>query len=839
MHTTATTAEFHSRNNRGLCHSRGTARNLRSLVSIILVWAVVHSTPAAMARAADLQAQHEFKIPAQPLGTALLAFSDQAKVQVLMWAGAQPNAQSPGAMGELTAAKALTSILSNTGFAFKEIDEETVAIVNSTDAKATATAEPENKNAKLEEIIVTAQKRRERLIDTPLSVSVVSSESLTRMGATQLRDFADSVPGLNFKTLGAGLTQISLRGVTTGNDVSSTVGIYVDEVPYGSSSGFASGAQTALDVGLFNLDRIEVLRGPQGTLYGASTMGGLLKYVTKRPDETRFGVEVQTGISDTREGGVSYQGAATVNAPIVTDKAALRVTGFYSRDGGYVDNLALSSKDHPSDIHGGRLDLLLTPGDALTIRLNGFLQDISRDGEGTSDYAFSGVPLDGSLDQRRLFSEPFDQRFRLVSGTVTYDLRLATLTSVSSYQTARTEYVEDLSRAYVPLFASIGLPFSAVGLALNPTTDKFTQELRLAAERTELFEWLIGGFYTHETSDSRVAFLLRDLAGQPTPNNLLTLSAPSRYEEYAAFGDLTWHLSDKFDVTGGVRYARNQQEFTQNGSGLLIGSTPTRRSSEDVFTYLANARYRFSDHATAYLRYATGYRPGGPNYVANDPITGLALAGETFEADHLKSYEAGIKAETADQRFGLDLAGYYINWSNIQILTARGGFSVYTNAPGGATVRGTELTLTARPIRALTVTGAFAYQRAQMSEADPDLGAAKGERLPNVPRFTAALNADYELPVESLQPAVGATLRYVDERTASFDDSTFPQYRLPDYVTVDLRAGVMLGSFNTQLYLRNLVDERGQQSAMFTHFGTAHVAIQQPRTIGISVTTHF
>src|SRR5204862_1333037 len=132
---------------------------------------------------------------------------------------------------------------------------------------------------------------------------------------------------------------------------------------------------------------------------------------------------------------------------------------------------------------------------------------------------------------------------------------------------------------------------------------------------------------------------------------LYTVSRPSLYEEYAAFGDLTWHLTHKFDVTGGVRYARNNQMFTQIGSGALIGSSPTTRSSEDVFTYLANARYHFSDHTTAYLRYATGYRPGGPNVVT------IAGGPGTFESDRLKSYEAGFKAETTDGRFGVDLSG--------------------------------------------------------------------------------------------------------------------------------------------------------------------------------------
>jgi len=321
------------------------------------------------------------------------------------------------------------------------------------------TSPPEtSQNVELQEIVVTAQKRAERLIDTPQSVSVLSSDQLTQLGATQFRDYANTVPGLDFSTSGAGYTQISMRGVTSGIDVSPTVGIYVDDVPYGSSSAFASGAELAVDVGLFDLDRIELLRGPQGTLYGASTMGGLIKYVTRMPESSRFGVEAQAGVSATGDGGgINYNTAAAVNVPISPGVAALRASGYESHDGGYISNVALSQKAvNRSDTYGGRLDLLLTPANQLTVRLTGFLQNISRQGEGTTDYAYSGSPLYGSLDQHRLFAEPFDQEFRLVSGTVTYGFGPATLTSISSYQTLKTDLQWDLSAHYVPLFEAVG-----------------------------------------------------------------------------------------------------------------------------------------------------------------------------------------------------------------------------------------------------------------------------------------------------------------------------------------------------------------------------------------------
>lgn len=695
--------------------------------------------------------------------------------------------------------------------------------------------------ASLSELVVTAQKREERLIDVPQSVSVLQAEGFGRTGATQFLDFANAVPGLSFQTAGGGgWTQITLRGVTTGFDVGPTVGVYVDEVPYGSSTAFALGAQHALDVGLFDLDRVEVLRGPQGTLYGASTMGGLIKYVTKRPDATRLGVDAQAGTSASRDGGVSYNGALAINAPIAPDRAALRASGFYSRDGGYVANLALGEEDvNHADIYGGRVDLSFTPSEALSIRLGGFLQDISRDGQATVEYTLEGIPQYGGLDQFRRFDEPNDLRYRLGSGTLAYRFGGAALTSISSYQTARSEGPWDISAVYVPLLqAVLGRSYSGVRYSNNVRTNKFTQEVRLAGEDGRPLEWVVGGFFTHETSRWEEQFDLRDPAGNPAPNDLYAFSAPSVYDEYAGFGNLTWHLTDRFSLTGGLRYAYNDQEYTQNGAGLFIGSRPTASSDEDVVTYLANARYRFSDQATGYVRYATGYRPGGPNASANDPVTGLPLGSPRFEADRLRSYEIGLKGETPNQRLGLEVAGYYIDWDNIQVQVIRGGFALRANAPGGASVRGGELTLTARPISAFTVAGTLAYQDAHISEADADLGAANGERLPNVPRFTTSLNADYELSVGQVRPTVGGTLRYVSDRRVSFDASTLPQYRLPDYATVDLRAGLTLHPVNVSLFVRNLLDERGQLSVILPQFGN-RIAILQPRTIGVAVTRPF
>lgn len=700
-------------------------------------------------------------------------------------------------------------------------------------------------NASGEDIVVTAQKRSERLIDTPQSVTALSSDDLSRLAARQFVDFATSVPGLQFTTQGAGTSQISMRGVTTGADVGSTVGIYVDDVPYGSSSAFANGARRALDVGLFDVDRIEVLRGPQGTLYGASSIGGVLKYVMQKPSLTECSESAEAGVSGTRDGGTSYDGSAVVNVPLINDKAAVRASGYYSRDGGYVDNVGNGEKNvDRGEVYGGRLDLLVVPTEDLSIRLTGFAQNIRRDGESYVNIGLDGTPVAGILDQDHPLGEPFRSDFRLVSGTVTYDAGWATLTSISSYQSMTTHDATDGSGVYAPILALYyGVSdASAVAIDEYDRTRKFTQEFRLASATGHKLEWQLGAFYTHENTLLHQVGQSYDAALQPIPVNILNAQIPSIYKEYAVFGDVTYHLTDKFDVTGGVRYAHNNQDFVQNNSGLLVSSAPERKSSEGVTTWLADARYRFSRNVTAYARFATGYRPGGPNYLVLDPSTGKQAAPSTFKSDTLDSYEVGLKAETADHSFAVDASAYYIDWKNIQLLTAVAGVTTYLNA-GLAHIKGAELTLTARPTKGFVATGAFAYNDGYLAQADPDLGARKGERLPNTPHFTASVNADYTLVDMSLKPSLGASVRYGSNQTTSFDGNlSLPQYRLPDYVTVDMRAGFVVGPVDAQIYVHNLFDVRAQLSAstvLSSLGGPAQVTLLRPRTVGLRLMSHF
>jgi len=372
-------------------------------------------------------------------------------------------------------------------------------------------------------------------------------------------------------------------------------------------------------------------------LYGASTMGGILKYVSRKPNFDGVSGEVQTSLSvATGGGGFNYNVAGVINAPVVADKLALRASAFETHDGGFIDNpVRGKSNVNSSNIYGGRLDLLFKPSDALTVRLNAFAQNISSDGMSTMDFTQTGAPTYGDLQQGNPVDQPFLQQFRLISGTVSYDAGPATLTSVSSYQFARSNVTYDFTRLYVPLLqAFFGRTYSAVGDQQVARLGKFTQELRLASNGTQRVDWLVGGFYTRETSTNEQAFQLRDAAGRSVPNDVFAFHVPSHYAEFAGFADVTVHLTEVLDISGGVRYARNVQDFRQDATGLFGVPNPSGTSADNVATYLANARYKFGDNATAYVRYATGYRPGGPNFVARDAATGRLLARAYLRVRH-------------------------------------------------------------------------------------------------------------------------------------------------------------------------------------------------------------
>jgi iron complex outermembrane receptor protein len=733
-------------------------------------------------------------------------------------------------------------------------------------------------------IVVTAQKRAQVLLDVPSSVTVIGGDTLERQQATNFQDYLSLVPGFSINGSTAGVTRLTLRGANTGG-VASTVAIFMDDVPVGSRTGLANGAILSGDFDPFDLNRIEVLRGPQGTLYGASSFGGVLRYITNAPKLNRFEARAQAGIEDTAHGGLGYNAAAVVNAPL-GDKAAIRVNGFYRKDHGYIDSIGnnpianflggelgstLLKKDiNDKKSYGGRASLLLNPTEAVSVRLTAFAQNLN---SGASD-AFEAdpdtlKPLYGGFVQSRYQPEPTRIKYRVYNGTLDWDLGFANLFSSTAYSTfsekleTDASFIQDLA-ATISFLAAIGNPLVVdapvtrpLGLELFQTTatDKFTQEFRLSSPNNEHFEWLLGAFYTHEKSAIDPQNYFATEFGTDTiatdVKQIAHIFLHSKYDEYAGFANATWHATPRFDFTVGGRLAHNKQRASLLIDSDLLGSAEGNdlNSSETVFTYSVAPRYELSDHASVYARVATGYRPGGPNVIPAGTPPGVPAS---YGADRLTNWEVGIKAEAPDGHlWSAELAAYHIDWKNIQLFERINNTGINANG-GKAKVDGLEASGALRPIPGLTLAANGAYTNGKLKdETPPDTGGHAGDRLPWVPKWSGALHADYDFTLATgTEGFVGASVNYVGRRTTEFGERRADDtlVRIPSYAEFDLRAGVNLDRFRIEAFAHNLFDKRGITDAFafpspptppsFPN-GAAAIGVIRPRTIGLTVTANF
>jgi len=694
----------------------------------------------------------------------------------------------------------------------------------------------------LPDIVVTAQKRSERLIDVPASISVLTGAQLEQTGASGLVDYAASVPGMSVNSGGTpGKTNVVLRGISTG-DGGALVGTYLDDTPLGSSSGFARGDAFQLDLLPYDIDRLEVLRGPQGTLYGASTMGGLLKYVMRQADpdhiEARGGGMIESTANSSEP---SWGARGMINIPIVKGVLAIRASGFYQDNAGWIDNPQRGVRgENSSSQKGGRVALFWQPTDRLTFKASAMLQDINSDGNAAVAVdAITTQPLVGRYSRNHALAEPFTQKLRYYSLTGTWDAGFATLTSATSWSKSHNASIVDESSNYSPYFQLFDPSAPANGLSafsVDISLNKFTQELRLASQKSGHIEWLIGGFYTIEHALNRQS--LTALNPDTSPIASLTPFAlvhwPTAYREYAAFGNITYKFSRWFDITGGFRFSHNKQSYDQQLDGVLFGGpTDTRlTSSADVTTWSASARLHPDANSTFYVRAASGYRPGGPNA----PVIGAPPA---YAADRLTNYEVGYKALLLDKALNLELSAFYIDWSDIQVPIVLATGSTTGNG-GKASSRGFEASVQYRAAPGLNIGANTSYTDARLDSAVPALGALKGDQLPNAARWQAATTIDYSRPLSShTDLLLGASYRYRGATLTGLQ-SIPTTIRIPAQSVVDAYAGLTFGQLSARAYMRNIFNERAYTTFFDPDATGAGLLVPiQPRTIGFSLDYRF
>ncbi|WP_448101454.1 TonB-dependent receptor [Luteibacter jiangsuensis] len=704
----------------------------------------------------------------------------------------------------------------------------------------------------LSAVTVTANKRSERVLDVPMAVSALNGGQLDRESAQSFADYATRVPGLNTVTIGPGQTQLTLRGITSGsNTPNATVGTYIDDTPFGSSTVYAAGAMLTPDIDPDDVDRIEVLRGPQGTLYGSNTLGGLVKFVTTPPDSTRFAGRVQVGGSSVSHGGDGFDTHAMINLPLVKDELALRVNAFARHDPGYIDNVANGKKDtNDAEVRGGRAQLLWTPSSTVSVRLAGLAQNLDGDAlanAGVQVYPVSLRPIYGDLRQSlAVGTGKFGVRYRLYSADVSADFGWATLVSSTSYGKLDKRSDTDTTFAYGPLVNPLlGLDNGAYSISNPMELNKVTQELRLQSATDQAVEWRAGVFFTREhTTNVQDVNVFDATTGVPIalPETAGHVAVgPAKFKEWAGYADITWHATSRFAVTVGGRYSHDSTEFHETSYGLLAPTAEfTQKSTDKPSTYLVNPTFKFNDNLMVYGRIASSFRPGG----ANTSVLPGTDAPKTFDQDRLVNYELGLKSSSEDKRSTVEVAAFLIDWKDIQLAAIAGGVSFLSNG-GKARSRGLEASWNYVAANGLVFSTNATWTRAELtSDTPPGLFGRKGDRLPYVPKLNANVGIDYDFPIgEDWSAFVGGSYRYVGDRVSDFSTEEGPRFAIPSYSAVDLRAGVYVGDFTFKAYVKNVFDKRGVSSIgpetldpRASPFSARYIV---PRTVGVSASVDF
>lgn len=699
--------------------------------------------------------------------------------------------------------------------------------------------------AVLEEVIVTAQKRDENLMDVPVPVHVLAATKLADKSQYRLQDYYQKIPGLAMTPNEAsGAPSIAIRGITSGASVlNPTVSVLVDDLQFGSSTSDGGGFITP-DFDPSDLAQIEVLRGPQGTLYGASSIGGLIKYVTVNPSTDKLHGRVQLGASDVAKGGTGYTANAAVNVPI-SDTFAVRLSGFTREDPGYIDNIRLTGERdvNETDVWGGHIAALWLPTDDLSVKLSAVIQENEVSGwpyitkaPGIGDMEQSFLPNTGLLKRN----------FQAYSMTVEGAFDGFDLTWLTGYSESELKSRLDFTESIGELIEII-YPATRDSLNLDDTaTEKFSQELRISTQFGSRVEVLGGIFYTRENSPWKLVWLAADPNGQPI-GDVATINWVSTFEEAAAFTNLTLQITDRFDVQLGARYSHLKQTYKETDTGPLIEPDspyviPKVDTTDNQTIYLLTPRFKLTPDMMLYARFASGYRPGGINAGLIN-FADLSNVSQVYSPDTTENYELGMKGSVLDGRLSFDASLYHISWKDTQIslFDPDSGQNYFTNG-SEAKSDGVELSLQLIVSEALRVDGWVAWNNAELTEALPAESTAfgrKGTRLPYSSELSASVSADYEFPLAGKTGFVGSTLSYIDDRVGAFLGDATPREVFPSYTQIDIHGGIEWDQWTVNVYVNNLSDRRGVLGGGVGTIPPTAFQVIQPRTIGFSMVRTF
>ncbi len=874
----------------------------RMLVAVALTVAIALQPPAAHA---DLSKTIPFSIGPQLLADALAKYSAQSGVQVTSPAELLEGKSCEGVVGSYSAQDALRRLLEGTNLAYDVIGSSTVAIrsaasVSSGAVSSTATqvadqqlrlakaagrtdtsqdtagsgdSKPDSSaQAGVQEVIVTATKRAENIQNVPMSIAVIGNQDIERRGLIGMEDYLRSIPGVNQIDNGAQSNAIVIRGIATSPEFenatnAATVATYFDETPITGAAGYG---QSGIDVRPVDIERIEVLKGPQGTSYGSASLGGTMRIIPVKPKLDTFSGKVAAAYSDTSGAGSDnsmIQGV--VNIPVVENKFAVRAVGYRYEDSGFYRNvagndpatIALSdaagfnvrgfSQDDVGHMvsTGGRLAALWQPTGRFDLSLNFLTQKIEQDGTPLQElgkYEQATVPIDPLAQVRDEPGEVNDTKINLTNLALNYDFGWAGLTSAVSWVDSGSIYAYDYSGPFLG-------PVSGRGPS---DFESLSTEVRLASHLAGRFQFLAGLYYENVDDDYTLSVYRRGT--NPFGFNPILISGTAReLDQRAIFGEISYDLTEKLTATVGARYFKYDKTQRTLLEGSLYGVQPgagvptTQRGDDDGSTLKAILSYKPTDNTLLYASWGQGFRlgpPDGPGLTLNagacdtnnDGIvdgTNLSIAStQHVDSDFLDNYEVGAKLAFFDRRVVVDASVYHITWDGLPVRTAIACGAQqfgYTANAGEATSDGAELQASVFVTQGLRVDFGAGYTRAELSKDAPGQGWRKGDRLPGSPKTSVNLAAQYDFDVAGHAAFVRADSFYTGKFYGDFLET--PVLRAGDYIKVDARAGVRIKSLSVELFIRNLTDEDAYTWRGLSDRGPFFGYLLRPRTVGLQL----
>ncbi len=735
----------------------------------------------------------------------------------------------------------------------------------------------------LEEIIVTAQKRESTIETTPISLTAVSGADILNRGFTDLAALMQSVPGVSVRTSGPGMTEFEMRGVASNGGNSPTVGFYFDETPLTAPAATNEG-KIVISPDLYDLNRVEVLRGPQGTLYGSGSMGGTIRVIPNAPNPDAFQASGEVKFADTDHGGFDHGENAMVNLPFWGGLAALRIVGSYSYDSGWIDRIVIAPGEFP------------VPTNGFTVRGNVLAAPIETDYHDVNDVEKTTVrvsavfkPIDGltitpSYFYERMFSgglpyidsnpgtdahyQPFDiaenyrDEFHLGALSIKYRTDFFEISSATAYWARHEPLIQDASESWSTGLGltSYGPGNGGIGAAYadeDNQSHQTTEELRVASVGDTRLKWLVGYFYSDFESGWDIIFPSQTGAALFGSNDLFSYYSPFKIFQQSEFGEFTYNFTEPFAVTVGARHYYYSAPVGLDQYGALTATVVTNTSERDQgVSPKVSLSYQFDKDLLVYATAAKGFRPGGgtgpvptsgplsceSELMAEYGSKGFVNGPISFNSDSVWSYELGEKWRSSENRVSLNASAYFESWTGVQQVNALSpcGY-VYTANVGDAHVYGGEIEARAIVVHDLEASANVTYAHAALvSSTLIDAGFNPGTPIQQVPQWSGSVAFAYH---HALTDDVALTARAESTYVGSRTDETFATNTLPSYDLSNVRCGVEGERWSAVLFMNNVADKRAllnnitQDAVNLATFN--RVAVSQPRTTGIDLNYKF